>query len=88
MTYWAIATRDLAKRAWRLALTLSDPADQNRLQKYAEELDQQASRLKAETSQQATSLSNNDQRQLPWSLTSLRPGGRAFIRKTAEQLGQ
>ena len=65
MTNWAIATRDLAKRARRLALRLSEPADQNRLQKNAEELDQQASRLEAEATQQATSLSNNDQRQSP-----------------------
>jgi hypothetical protein len=42
------AHRDLARRARRLAATLSDPAERTRLQRYAEELDTQADRLEHE----------------------------------------
>ena len=41
----AIATRDLAKRARRLARTLTRDDDATRLQRYADELDGQAADL-------------------------------------------
>jgi hypothetical protein len=44
----AEANRDLARRARRLADTLSDPADRRRLLRYADELDEQAARREAE----------------------------------------
>ena len=37
--------RDLAKRATRLAMTLSEGADRERLKHYADELEEQASSL-------------------------------------------
>jgi len=39
--------RDMARRARRLSQTLSDPADQDRLSRYAQELEQQAIKLEA-----------------------------------------
>jgi hypothetical protein len=44
------ATRDLARRARRLAQSLNSDADRNRLLRYAEELEQQANEIE----QQAT----------------------------------
>jgi hypothetical protein len=44
----AAATRDMARRARRLAQTLSMDGDRARLQHYADELDEQAARLEAE----------------------------------------
>ena len=44
----AAATRDLARRARRLAQGLTPDADRARLLQYAEELDEQANRLEAE----------------------------------------
>lgn len=38
-------TRDMARRAFRLANTLLDPADRARLLRYAEELEEEADRL-------------------------------------------
>ncbi len=43
----AAEIRDLAKRARRLALTLSDPHDEERLTRYAQELEQQAREMEA-----------------------------------------
>lgn len=40
--------RDLANRARRLAKTLSDPQDQDRLYHYADELEEQAHLLERE----------------------------------------
>jgi len=44
----AQASRDLARRARRLAGTMADPAEKSRLLRYAEELDVQADRLEQE----------------------------------------
>ena len=44
----AAATRDLARRARRLAQGLTPDADRARLLQYAEELEEQANRLEAE----------------------------------------
>ncbi len=44
----AAESRNLAQRARRLALTVSDPRDQDRLNNYAQELEQRARELEAE----------------------------------------
>jgi hypothetical protein len=44
----AAESRDLARRARRLALMLSDPNDQDRINRYAQELEQRASELATE----------------------------------------
>jgi hypothetical protein len=43
----AVQRRAEAKRARRLATNLSNPADQDRLKQYAEELDREASKLES-----------------------------------------
>jgi len=45
------ASRDLARRARRLADTLSDPAEKARLRRYAEELEAQAAQLEREATE-------------------------------------
>lgn len=47
----AQASRDLARRARRLAATLPEPAERARLQRYAEELDGQADHLEREATE-------------------------------------